>query len=212
MDQPHARRATWRLDARMQKRMQAAVVALLCFLMFLGLRPWFVQLGENRDAQVCQHHIMKIAAALRLYAEDWDDTYPVAASWMDAVRGNMGVTSGTGFKIETYFQCPRDRSGSASSYAYNSLMSGINPGVLTKDSETEARRRRLRRPHNAALVIERHRTPANGSLPLEDWASVQRAMTTPHRTPERSGFLINGNGGVERKTAEQLASLAGRRF
>lgn len=213
MEQPQVRRATWRIGARERARLQALVVGIVCLLLFFFVfRPFIGNVIERRDFQVCQTNMRQIAHAVRMYSGDWDDTLPAAAVWMDAARGFMNPTSGTGFSLERYFHCPRDRSGSASSYLYNDLLSGLSTSVRPGAAEEAQRLQAIRRPLDAPLVIEKHGSAENAHLPLPDWAAVGREMTRPHNLPTPTGSLVTGGGAVQSKNDEQLGALAGKRF
>jgi len=213
MEQPPARRATWRLGTRERIRLQWFLVGIIIFLLIaLVGRPYVLGVIQTRDFQVCQAHARKIAHGIKMYSGDWDETLPVAERWMDNTRGYMESTSGTGFGLEQYFLCPRDRSGAACSYAYNDYLSGLSLIVRPSEEEQAAQPRPIRRPHEAPLIIEKHGSALNAHLPLLDWAAVGREMTRPHDLPTPTGSLITGGGNVVSKNEEQLGILAGKRF
>jgi hypothetical protein len=212
MAQLQTRRATWRLGARERMRLQAVVIGIIVLLLILVFRPIVLLMIQIRDLQTCQTNVYKISRAIIQYREDWDDVLPLAEIWMNTAGAFVAGTSGTGFSAERYFHCPRDKSGSASSYAYNELLSGLSLSIRTQNAEEEAIRHKLRRPDRAALVIEKHGSPRNAHLPLTNWDEVRAAMTLPHATPEPKGSIIYGNGEVSTKSQEQLLNLQGRRF
>jgi hypothetical protein len=131
---------------------------------------------------------------------------------MEAALGNMTARSNTGFRKEDSFHCPRDKSGSPSSYAYNSLLEGISPEVRSVHPEVEKRRREIGRLDRAALVIEKHGSPMNATVALKDWDAVAATITMPHDVGGMTGTLIFGNGSPGSKNREQLDNLKGRRF
>lgn len=215
MDQPqqHARKATWRLDARLRGRIQAGVIALVVIILFFIFRPIYLLVVGTKDLQTCQVNMLKIARAFQQYAADWDETYPPANSWMTSALGNITATSGTGFQVSKYFQCPLDKSGSPSSYVYNDLLAGIAPNIqYPAGSPEEQRRAGVRFPPRMPLVIEKHGSPDNAHVTLHNWDEVIKAMDLPHQIPDPVGSLINGVFGVERKADEQLRNSAGKRF
>src|SRR5204863_4571120 len=134
------RRATWRVDARMRGRIQAAVVGFILIVLFFVLKPIYDNFVGIRELQTCQTNVLHIAHALQQYAQDWDGAYPPAESWMTAAMGGMAPLSNSGFDISHYFHCPLDNSGSASSYAYNDLLAGISPEVKSNDASRESQR------------------------------------------------------------------------
>ncbi|HXG23894.1 MAG TPA: hypothetical protein VNJ09_05010, partial [Chthonomonadales bacterium] len=177
MAQPQTRRATWRLGARERVRLQTLVIGVIVLLLILVFRPIVLLMIQIRDLQTCQTNVHKISRAITQYREDWDDVLPLAETWMNTAGAFVVGTSGTGFSAETHFHCPRDKSGSPSSYAYNDLLSGLSLSIRTQNTKEEEIRRKLRRPDRAALVIEKHGSPRNAHLPLANWDDVRAAMT-----------------------------------
>lgn len=213
MAQSQPRRATWRMGARERLRLQGVFVVLICILLFFVVfRPWIRGVIDRRDLQTCQTNVLKIARAITTYSQDYDGTLPNGESWTVAARGSMAATSGTGFRIETYFHCPLDKSGQPASYAYNDLFSGLSLEVRSGDSEHEARRRQIGRLDRAPLVIEKFGQPLDAHLPLPDWDAVLREMTRLHPVPQPTGHLITGRGAVVQRNEEQLSSFRGKRF
>jgi hypothetical protein len=206
-EQPQRRRATLRLGTRERVRLQTAVIIIIIGLLAVALRPLFVRLIEVRDFQTCQTNVRKMAQALGVYAQEWDDTYPLADVWLDAVRGRMAAVN-----PDRYLKCPKDQSSSPSSYVYNELMAGLSLSVRKDDPEIVERRKQLRRLDRAVLVMEKHNAPDNGHMPLPDWDAVRANMGLPHNMPEPAGSIIFGNGRAWFRDKEQLEGLAGRRF
>lgn len=215
MDHPQvqAKKATLRLGNRERARLQAVLVVIICIMLWvIVFRPWLQSLIGNREFQNCQVNAQKIARALTMYQGDWDDAYPPGDRWTTAILGNMAATSGTGFELERYLKCPKDKTGGASSYSYNDLLAGINPSLAYSDPAKEAQRRKVRNPSRFPLIIEKHGSPLNSHLTLSSWDDVIREMNFPHTLPEPTGILINGQGNATRRTREQVTAQAGKRF
>jgi hypothetical protein len=204
---PKPRRATLRLGARERVRLQTAVIVLIVGLLAVALRPLFVRLIEVRDLQSCQTNVRKMAQALGIYAQEWDDTYPLADVWLDAVRGRMAAVN-----PDKFLKCPKDHSDGACSYVYNEMMEGLSLTVRRADAGAAERRRMLRRLDRAALVVEKHGGAENAHAPIADWDDVRKSMSLPHRMPEATGSIIFGNGRAWFRNGETLQSLVGRRF
>ncbi len=204
---PERRRATLRLGTRERVRLQTAVIAIIVALLAVALRPIFIRLVEVRDFQSCQTNVRKIAQSLGIYAQEWDDTYPISSVWLDAVRGRMAAVD-----PDRYLKCPRDKTDSPSSYVYNELMAGLSLTVRRNDPEMIARRRQLRRLDRAVLVLEKHGSADNAHAPMPDWNAVRSIMDLPHTMPEPTGSMIYGSGRAWFRTRETLDSYAGRRF
>lgn len=212
MPEPASRRSTLRLGARELRRIQQIVVGAVCLLLFVVLRPFYIGLVETRDFQVCQSNLLRIGKAIRLYTDDWDSTLPVASNWMDAALSSMAAATGSGFRVEAYFRCPRDRGRGVTSYVYNEACSGLAVAVRQTEPEAQARRRKLGRLERAALVVERHGSAHNQALPMWNWDDVREVMTRPHNVPRKTGGAVLGDLSPAWRTDEQLAALAGRRF
>jgi hypothetical protein len=215
MDEPpplKPKKATWRMGARERTHIQWVVVAAICLLLFVMLRPTFVHMAEVRDFQTCQTHMRKIALAVKTYAADYDDTLPLSSNWTEAVLGSMTPTSGTGFKLADELHCPRDKSGGKSSYAYNSLLSGISPGVKSDSPAAESRRASIQRFDRVPLIFEHHGSPMNASNLVTGYDSFKGMLTRPHELPARTGSFISGAAQASSMTEDQLNELAGRSF
>jgi hypothetical protein len=213
MAQPQPRKATWRLGARERLNMQRLAVAIICVLLFIALRPYFLGVIQGKDFQTCQSNCRKISQGIALYMQMWDDSLPPAEGWTYNVQGNMGVTSGTGFNIQHYFRCPRDHSGAPSSYAYNDLLSGISFTTRPTEKEGKAQKPAITRPERAPLIIEKYGSPVNAHLSLPDWNAVRQNLTLPHDVPPApTGSIIFGGGRIGSRNSEELKELAGRKF
>lgn len=79
------------------------------------LFPVFSQAREKARAATCRSNVRQLSTALMIYAQDYDQRFPPAASWQDGIavyHQNPAVD-----------RCP-SHSGSPSGYAFNSWMSG----------------------------------------------------------------------------------------
>lgn len=212
MPDPGVRRATLRLGARERYWLQWGVVALICAMLAIVLKPMLDHLIQVREFQSCQTNVYKISKAVAMYCQEWDDSLPQAANWSDVALGFMDSTSGTGFKVEKYMKCPLDHSPSVSSYLFNSAVQGLSLTVRSANAQQEASRRRLGHVAQTPMVIERHGSAANASAPMWDWSEVHARMTLPHSLPEATGSYIQAGGRPWRRTGEDLALLRDKRF
>jgi hypothetical protein len=213
MDQAPVRRATWRLDARMRFRLQWAVIAMICTLLVFALKPAFIHVRETRDLQVCENNMRKISQALKMYMGDWEGALPPGSTWMYNVQGNLAATSNTGFSVSTYFHCPLDHSGGASSYCYNDLLEGVAPGIAAEEnSDKETRRMQVRNAFKIPIILEKHGSPENAHVRLLGFDDLAANITTVHELPEPTAVIMTGNGGVERITQERLMNSKGKKF
>jgi hypothetical protein len=208
MQPPTTKRASLRLGAKERIRLQNCSIALIVAVMAFALYPYILSLRSTRDFQTCQTNVQKIAKAISMYSGMYDDTLPLASTWMDAARGNMTSTTGSGFTVNRYFQCPIDSSGAPSSYTYNQLLEGLSLSTRPADEQGIERRRALGRIENAALVIEKHGSLENASIPLPDWIAVLREATLAHPVPAKTGSLIFGKLTAASKSEEKLKTLS----
>lgn len=206
------KKATWRMGVRERMRIQAVVIGLICILLFFAFRPYFIQLVDRRDFQTCQSNVLAIARAITTYSSDYDGTLPNGSNWMEAALGNMTARSNTGFGKEDFFHCPRDKSGSPSSYVYNDLLECLSPEVRSNRLQDEARRKEIGRLDRAVMVLEKHGSPMNAHQTFKNWGAVAAAMTTIHEVSGPTGSLVFGSGSPGSKNREQLDNLQGKRF
>lgn len=62
-------------------------VALVMLPIFAAiLFPVFARARGAARSQVCLNHMKQIGTSMRMYANDYDNKFPVAANWSDAVR------------------------------------------------------------------------------------------------------------------------------
>src|SRR2546430_25103 len=161
LSQQQVRKATWRWGAREQMWANRIAVVIIIILLAFALRPSFIGLIQRRDFVTCQTNVQRIARGLGLYATDFDNTLPIASSWMDTASGYMAAASGTGFKAEDLFRCPRDKSGAPSSYAYNELLDGLPLEAGSPGQNVRERMNAIGHVDRAPLVIEKYGGPRN---------------------------------------------------
>jgi hypothetical protein len=212
MDQPRPRRATWRMGARERMRLQGVFIAIICILLFFAFKPYFVQLGERKQLQLCETNMRKIAHGMAMYQDDWDGAFPQASAWMNSIGGLVSSTSGTGRQTSDIFHCPLDHSGTATSYVYNDPLQGISLTEASNDPEKEARRKRLRNPGRMPILIENYGGALNASADVWDWDTLGRILTMEHKVPEPTGVIVTADGSVERITKDILTERSGKRF
>ena len=94
------------------------VGAILAAILF----PVFAQAREKARSISCLSNIKQMSVGAWMYAQDYDNTLPPGARWMDAMRPSY-------IKNEAVYRCPSVRGGSASpaassfGYAFNSRVS-----------------------------------------------------------------------------------------
>ena len=90
------------------------------------LFPVFSRARDTAVRATCVQNLSQIGKAMRMYASDNDDQFPLRQRWCDALQPDVGRLDD---KAESVFQCPKlpaVRSG----YAYNASLSGIAEGRL----------------------------------------------------------------------------------
>ena len=79
------------------------------------LFPVFSQARESARATSCLKNERQMALGIRMYAQDYDEQFPMSANWMDATAIYN--------KDESVFHCPTaGRDAAVYGYAYNSAM------------------------------------------------------------------------------------------
>lgn len=58
-----------------------AIIAILAAILF----PVFARARENARMAQCLSHVRQLGTALRMYAQDYDETFPRAGSWVAAI-------------------------------------------------------------------------------------------------------------------------------
>lgn len=192
--------------------MQKIVIVIICFLLYLALKPVVMSMIQNRNFQICQNNVRKIAQGIKNYAGDWDDTLPNANDWQDAAESDITATTGTGFTVESYFHCPLDHTHDKCSYAYNSMLSGLSMNVLPGDIEGQKRLAEIGRLGYAPMVIEKYGGGENQSVQLKNWDDVANNLTRMHKVPEPTGSMIMGDLKATYRNNDELIDLEGRRF
>jgi hypothetical protein len=145
------------MGARQRERLQWAVVAAIVLLLAYALYPYYVHIVEVRDSQTCQSNMLKIARGISLYSTDHDDALPLGSSWTSTVQGYLAAQSGSGFKVTDIFHCPKDKTGSPSSYAMNDALDGYSPTHFNMTKEAAARLAEAQsRPDRMPLIFEKH--------------------------------------------------------
>src|SRR5436309_1139909 len=89
-------------------------VMILAAILF----PVFSQARESARSASCLSNEKQMALGLLMYSQDYDETLPTSASWMDKISPYI--------KNEQVFHCPSlGRSAIGYGYAYNSKESGM---------------------------------------------------------------------------------------
>jgi hypothetical protein len=94
--------------------------------------PVFVQAREKARTVTCLSNVKLQQLAMRMYVQDYDETMPPAAGWMDKLTPYV--------RSETFFHCPsvgRAASG-AYGYAYNRSLEGAKMADIPQPRETIA--------------------------------------------------------------------------
>lgn len=136
----------------------AAVVVVIAAI----LGPVFASARSNAREVVCVANVKQQAQALLFYTQDWDQTLPTAANWMDEIAPYMkkaeDYTSGTGERAAP-FTCPvvdADKDYALKlvyGYAYNSLLSKLRVEVIAA-------------PSDAVMIFESSYVGKNAADPL----------------------------------------------
>ncbi len=96
---------------------------------------------SNDNPPLCQSNLRKLGAAISLYAQDYDGTYPLAQNWMDAVQSVE--------QDDAVFKCPLVQQSDifAYGYSFNSSLAQLkhsafsNPALVALDFDSARTRR-----------------------------------------------------------------------
>lgn len=207
------RRATWRMGARQRERLQWTVVAIICLLLIIALRPYYLHIIAVRNSQTCQSNMLQITRGLTVYGDDYDNAFPLAETWQSSLEGYLATHSGSGFKKSAIFHCPEDSSGTASSYAMNDLLSGysathqnLSPEAVEKLTQAGAR------PDRIPLIFEKPGSQRDAHFTILDWDALARLIALPHDVPKPSAWIITGGLKPTMIDKEKLATKSGLKF
>lgn len=83
--------------------------------------PALAKAKERAQTINCVNNMKQLALAIRVYAVDHSDLLPLAATWCDAIQGEVGSPK--------VFQCPSEP-GQRCSYAFNAKLDGKKDGEI----------------------------------------------------------------------------------
>lgn len=103
----------------MKPRQIAVALALsgLAGIVYLAAQP----LRRSAQTVQCQNNLKQIGNSLSQYSRDYDEKFPLARNWMDALypyAKGFGPNPESAGQVEARFRCPT----SGSFYAYNRLL------------------------------------------------------------------------------------------
>jgi len=85
----------------------------------------FPNWGQSQTIH-CVNNLKQLGLAVRLYANDNKDQFPLAAKWCDAIQTDVGGNT-------TIFQCP-GAPGPRCTYAFNAKISGMDVGKINPNT------------------------------------------------------------------------------
>lgn len=156
-------------------------IAML-FTPFLAaiLLPVFARARDKAQQQSCLLNVKQLGTAMHMYLQDWDDTYPQAANWNEALAEYARPRKGTNLP----FVCPVVK-GTVPTYAMNDALSA-EPESVVSDA--------------AGLVMIYESTPGRN---LADGASL-----LPDKPRHIGGYTVGfADGHVTMVPASETASL-----
>ncbi len=213
MSQTHNKKLSIRIGPREGKYISNAIIGLIIVGLILIAQPFYKRMVETRDLQTCQSNAQVIAKAIQTYSADWDDTLPPGERWMENIYSNIAPRSGSGFKPEDYLRCPKDKSKSDSSYAYNDMVAGLSFTVKPDEAEANARWNRLGDLGKVAMIFEKHGSARNAHATLATWDDLAKELTMPHQGPTVVvGSIVLAGGQVGYRNKLQMQEFSGYRF
>jgi prepilin-type processing-associated H-X9-DG protein len=108
------------------------IIAIMAAIMF----PVFARAREAAQKVSCLQNIKQISVAMQMYATDWNETYPLAENWNDALaKYARPSASGGSAGADKVWTCPTAKS-SEPTYALNRLLAGVRVGEVSFAAET----------------------------------------------------------------------------
>ena len=92
-----------------------------------GVTDVMADAQRRADASTCLSNLKQLGLAMMMYASDYDERFPPAESWSDALMPYI--------KNSAVFACPTDE-GHEHSYAYNQALSGKSLAEVQRPAET----------------------------------------------------------------------------
>jgi len=94
----------------MSRSVRIAVTVGLVVLGLLTLAtPWGLRCWERRCQYACSSNVAQLALGVLMYAQDYDERFPSAATWDEAIFPHV--------KNREVFRCPRNNTKASVSYA-----------------------------------------------------------------------------------------------
>ncbi len=101
----------------------------LLFVPFIAaiLFPVFARARDAAQETNCMNNLKQISIAVQMYTQDWDNAYPMAANWNEAIAPYT--------KNPKIMVCPKE-DGTLPGYAMNAQMDGKKSADVAMPSET----------------------------------------------------------------------------
>jgi hypothetical protein len=133
------------------------------FALGLVATPFLRRLKDTqREAgrtSICLTNVKQMAMGMQMYAQDYDDRFPLATSWMD---GTVPYSENGGVKDKAVFQCPTVTAVQPNDfgYAYNSKLAGKPQSKITAPALTQLVYDSSKLQRNASDVVTSLPSPA----------------------------------------------------
>ena len=116
-------------------------IAVLLTPMFAAiLFPVFARARDKAQQTCCMDNAKQLSAALMMYEDDWDNRYPLAANWNEALAKYVkpGKSPNAWRKESRPWVCPAAKNKTEPSYAMNDKLSGIEESKINFLADTVA--------------------------------------------------------------------------
>jgi len=98
------------------------LVAIPAAIMF----PVFARARDAAQQSACLNNVKQLSTAMQMYASDWENTYPLAENWNDALRDYLPklAANTSASPRKGVWNCPSAKS-TQPSYALNRMLAGV---------------------------------------------------------------------------------------
>ncbi|MCX6377106.1 MAG: DUF4190 domain-containing protein, partial [Armatimonadetes bacterium] len=110
-----------------------AIIGMLAAIMF----PAFARAKDAAMQTSCLNNVKQLSVAVQMYEQDWDNSYPLAGNWNEAIGKYLSphAAQGATYKRGNVWVCQAAKSKEPS-YALNGMLAGVSEKDVSFTAET----------------------------------------------------------------------------